>query len=119
MTNIRRFRKRKGNAKETLTADNRIMVIKDNKEIIKSIGQPKFDLLLRWLDYRKDIKKEITVQSTLQSLIDRIKSETLKKCELVIQGSIENGWQGLFWDKFIESTNNIESNKNKFNSPIL
>jgi len=57
-------------------------------------------IFFNWQTYRKEIKKEIKNPSTLKALVDKINSEPLDKCKAVINASIENGWTGLFWNKY-------------------
>ena len=57
-------------------------------------------LIQSWIDYRKQIKKPLTDLS-LKQLQKKIDSEGEAKAEYIINLSIENGWQGLFWDKYI------------------
>ena len=40
-------------------------------------------------------------KSTYNTLVKRFNKESLPKCEWVVNQSIENNWQGLFWDKYI------------------
>lgn len=58
-------------------------------------------LLDEWISYRKQIKKTLTSAS-----IEKLKKEMLlysdEKCRFVINLSISNGWQGLFWDRYTE-----------------
>jgi hypothetical protein len=68
----------------------------DNKE-----KNEKEVLLDEWISYRKQIKKPLTSAS-----IEKLKNEMAlysdEKCKFVINISISNGWQGLFWDKYTE-----------------
>lgn len=60
----------------------------------------------KWMDYRKSIKKPVTNQATLEALVKRFNSESLDKIEQAVTLSIENNYQGLFWDKdFKQSIN--------------
>ena len=54
-----------------------------------------------WLNYRKSIKKPITVEATFDSLVKRFNSEPIDKIKWVVTYSIEGGYQGLFWDKYL------------------
>jgi len=64
---------------------------KNNKEI----------LLDTWVEYRKQIKKPIK-QSTIKIIYDKMLLHTEEECRFVINNSIENGYQGLFWDKIVK-----------------
>jgi hypothetical protein len=67
---------------------NNILLEKETKGI--------FDI---WIDYRKEIKKPIKSEKTKTALAEKIKTEGFEKSKLVIYNSIQNQWQGLFWDK--------------------
>ena len=67
-----------------------------------SVNVDKQVIFNKWLSYRKEIGKPIKVKSTLTNLINKFNSEPLDKVEYVVNASIENGWQGLFWDKYVE-----------------
>jgi hypothetical protein len=78
----------------------------DNKQITtnKNDNKEKNEkevLLDEWISYRKQIKKTLTSAS-----IEKLKNEMAlysdEKCKFVINTSISNGWQGLFWDKYTE-----------------
>jgi len=64
---------------------------KNNKEVI----------LDEWIAYRRQINKPIK-QVTINSLKKEMDSYSDEKCRFVIDLSISNGWQGLFWDRYIE-----------------
>jgi hypothetical protein len=102
--------------KDTNNNDNN-----DNNEIIKKIisevAPQKLPFFFNWLEYRKSIKKEVKVEKTLNALKNRLNKESVVKCEWVINHSIENGYQGLLWDKYKGEDNS--SRKAKFNNPVI
>ena len=55
-------------------------------------------ILDSWIDYRKSIRKALS-QATINTILKKMESYSNEQCEYVINNSIENGWQGLFWDK--------------------
>jgi len=67
-----------------------------------SVNVDKQVIFNKWLSYRKEMGKPIKVKSTLTNLINKFNSEPLEKVEYVVNASIESGWQGLFWDKYVE-----------------
>ena len=83
---------------ETKDEFENILLEKETKELLKI-----------WLDYRKEIKKPIKSEKTLRSLAEKIQSEGYQKSKLIINNSIQNGWQGLFWDKVT-----FDNQKSKF-----
>ena len=50
-----------------------------------------------WIEYRKSAKKTLTQQS-IKSILVKMENYTNEQCKFVINKSIEQGWQGLFWD---------------------
>lgn len=66
----------------------------------------KIPLLEKWLNYRTEIKKPIKVESTLEALIEKFNSEPIEKIIYTVNTSIENNWQGLFWDKYEKTKQN-------------
>jgi len=54
-------------------------------------------ILDSWIEYRKSAKKTLTQQS-IKSILVKMEKYTNEQCKFVINKSIEQGWQGLFWD---------------------
>ena len=73
--------------------------------VIDNVIKEKRPLFEKWLTYRKEIKKPIKVESTLNALIKKFNSEPIEKIQVVVTTSIENGWTGLFWDKIKQQNN--------------
>ena len=67
------------------------------KNKVRSNVKPFYD---KWLEYRKSIKKPIKNADTIALLIKRFNSEDIDKIKWVVNHSIENNYQGLFWDKY-------------------
>lgn len=57
-------------------------------------------ILEKWLNYRKSMKKPVTNEATLKLLVKRFNAESIEKIEWTVNLSIENNYQGLFWDKY-------------------
>jgi hypothetical protein len=53
-------------------------------------------ILDSWIEYRKSAKKTLTQQS-IKSILVKMENYTNEQCKFVINKSIEQGWQGLFW----------------------
>ena len=49
-----------------------------------------------------EIKKEIKSNATMKTLINRFNKEPLSVVQNVVNQSIENNYQGLFWDKAVQ-----------------
>lgn len=67
------------------------------QECIRNIKNEKELILDRWVEYRKQIKKPIK-EATQETLLTKMQNFTEEQCKFVIDNSIENGWQGLFWE---------------------
>ena len=67
---------------------NDILLEKETKHI--------FD---NWIQYRKEINKPIKSKASLIALKEAFSSHSFEACKFVVNASIENCWQGLFWDK--------------------
>ena len=95
----------------TVNVNDNVTVIKKQKDAnaltsIENVNQDKKELFDNWIQYRKEIKKSIKSETTLNSLIKKINSEPIDKCRIVIESSIENQWTGLFWDKVVAKRDN-------------
>jgi hypothetical protein len=80
---------------------NDILLEKETKELFNT-----------WVNYRKEIKKPIKSLKTKKSIAEKINEIGFEKSKLVIEKSITNGWQGLFWE-------NVNNNKNNNNEPTI
>jgi len=78
----------------------------------------KYEIFSKWLNYRNEIKKPIKVKSTIESLIKKFESTELLVCEQVVNSSIENNYQGLFWDKFQPKKEVKKTASNEWNNLI-
>jgi hypothetical protein len=94
--------------KATVNVNGNVNVnVNDNvNEIIGKVKPSHLAPFLSWLEYRKQIKKEIKVEKTLTSLVKKFNKHSVSCCEWVTNHSIENGYQGLFWDKYNETKTN-------------
>jgi hypothetical protein len=64
---------------------------------VKNEKNEKEVILDSWIEYRKSAKKTLTQQS-IKSILIKMENYTNEQCKFVINKSIEQGWQGLFWD---------------------
>jgi DNA-binding transcriptional MerR regulator len=67
-----------------------------NKNVKKEKNEKEL-ILDSWINYRKSAKKTLTKQS-IDSILVKMENYTNEQCKFVINKSIEQGWQGLFWD---------------------
>lgn len=72
---------------QQVTTNKNVKNEKNEKEVI----------LDSWIEYRKSAKKTLTQQS-IKSILVKMENYTNEQCKFVINKSIEQGWQGLFWD---------------------
>jgi hypothetical protein len=68
----------------------------------KNLKNEKEVMLDKWIQYRSEIKKPLK-QSTINNLLKDFESYSDSCVTFVVNNSISNGWQGLFWDKYIET----------------
>ena len=71
-------------------------------------------ILDSWIEYRKSAKKTLTQQS-IKSILVKMENYTNEQCKFVINKSIEQGWQGLFWDN-IQTIQEVNETK-KWKAP--
>ena len=57
--------------------------------------------LENWITYRKEIKKKLS-EASINNLRKIIADKSEECVEWVVNESITNGWQGLFWDNYKE-----------------
>lgn len=89
--------------------DNKTKLNKNNKENIRalfdesSLSEPVKDKVIDFLAYRDEIKKPFKSERGIKSLITQIEKQEQAIGSMavisVIDTSMQNGWQGLFWDK--------------------
>lgn len=82
------------------TTNKKYKELKEDKKLI-------FD---SWLEYRSSIKKPITNDKTLEALLNKFNEYDINKIEYTINASIENSYQGLFWDNY-KTNKNIKDNE--------
>ncbi len=72
-------------------------------------------ILDRWIEYRKQIKKPIK-EATQETILNKMQNFTEEQCKFVINNSIENGWQGLFWDKLPKDETELTDDQQFYNN---
>ena len=95
----------KPNSKANENKQECIRIIKNEKEVI----------LDRWIEYRKQIKKPIK-EATQETILNKMQNFTEEQCKFVINNSIENGWQGLFWDKLPKDETELTDDQQFYNN---
>lgn len=72
------------------------------KEKKYSVADSHKEIFERWLKYRKEIKKPYKSDTSIQAVANKFNERTIECCKYVVDLSISNQWQGLFWDKYTE-----------------
>lgn len=70
------------------------------------------DTISDWLIYRKQRKQPFTPLS-FSRLIKACLKEGVPRSREVIEASIENGWQGIFWDKIPDSKDSAKEKRER------
>lgn len=92
--------------------------VKQLYEQLESDKRIEFD---NWINYRREIRKSITNNSTLKGLLKIFHNHSAEECKYIVSLSINSGWQGIFFDKVkqmkngstTEKTTNFERNNQK------
>ena len=84
-----------------------IIIDKNNIVSESSLSEPVKEKVLDFLGYREEIKKPYKSERSIQSFVKQVeKQEQIHGSIAVIEcidKSIQNGWQGVFWDKIENS----------------
>lgn len=113
VTELPKTVERKTVATDNRRTDNSRIVTTNNKQTTNSlltthkekVSPEKLEIFEKWLAYRVEIKKPVNKETTFLSLIKRFNKEPLEKIIAVVEATIENGWIGLFWDKYNNNSN--------------
>lgn len=93
--NIDKEEKKKENNNNKITAAN----IVDEYNLSDPVRQK----MIEFLEYRKEIKKPLKSERSIRSLLKQVETQEQAHGEFavidVIDRSIQNGWQGLFFDR--------------------
>jgi len=76
--------------------------------INKNLKKEKEVMLDKWIQYRAEIKKPLK-QTTINNLLKDFESYSDSCVTFVVNNSISNGWQGLFWDRYVETKQLVKS----------
>jgi hypothetical protein len=80
---------------------------KEYKEV-KELKKDAFELFETWMKYKAEIKDSYKSETSIIQLAKKFNSEPLPKLAFVVNNSIQNGWKGLFWDKYTpEQSSNL------------
>ena len=90
----------RNNKRETIKENNNI-----NNNIVSqsNMSEPVQEKVLDFLAYREEIKKPYKSERSIKSLVSQIEKQEQAIGSIavirVIDTSMQNGWQGFFWDK--------------------
>lgn len=92
----------------------------DNQQVTtnKNIKNNKEVMLDEWVAYRKGIKKPLS-EASLNKLLNEMQGYSDEKCRFVIDLSISNGWQGLFWDRYTEQIKQPKSSDDELYENVM
>lgn len=84
--------------------ENRETRKEDNNTVSQAnLSEPVREKLIDFLDYRKEIKKPYKSDRSLKALVNQVERQEQQigatAVIAVIDKTMENGWQGLYWDK--------------------
>ncbi len=85
----------------------------------------KLSMFTKWLQYRKSLRKTIKVPETLDRLAKKFNDTDIETITQVVNHSIDNQYQGLFWDKFknngttTKKETRVDAFKDRFNEGSL
>jgi len=83
-------------------------IIKHITKNIIELPEAKDKLLNNWINYRKEIKKKLS-EASINNLKKVLETKSEECIEFVVNESISNGWQGLFWDNYKEKPKTYKS----------
>lgn len=92
----------KGEGKAPLDPTTKLNLNNKVKRFNK-LNPKKGSVLKKFILFRAEIKKPIKSESHLDELIKKFEQHTDEQVEYIVELTISNGWQGLFWDKLPQS----------------
>ena len=75
----------------------------DTHSAFDLLNYDKVEVFNIWIKYRTEIKKPYKSGTSLKALVKKFNQEDLKKCNWVVDNSIQNGYQGLLWENYKET----------------
>jgi len=82
---------------------------KEYKEV-KELKKEAFDIFVTWMNYKSEIKDFYKSKTSIVQLANKFNSEPIDKIKFVVNNSIQNGWKGLFWDKYVMKSDSFTDN---------
>ena len=79
----------------------------------KKLDNEKKKIISEWFLYRKKIRKSINNENTIDKLLDKFIEFDLEKIKYTVNTSIENNYQGLFWNNYKNQKQNKKRHTNR------
>lgn len=83
-------------AQEDEPVEDSIVFPKAFEGLTDKLSIEKKELLLKWVNYRQELKKPIKIKSTARNLVDKFLANSYVDLKTAVDSSEANGWQGLF-----------------------
>lgn len=94
--------------------NNKREVIKDKREIVfnSTLSEPVGEKLIEYLEYRVEMKKPFNSERGIKTLVKEVEKQEQLHGAVAVIGVIDktmsNGWQGLYWDKIEKPANKVD-----------
>lgn len=73
----------------------------NEKKVLENPKSERQIILDEWVQYRKQKSKALS-ELSITKLIEEFEGRTIDEIKFVVDLSIKNGWQGLFWEKYVK-----------------
>lgn len=88
------------NPEETQIKPKQKPIREDKKREEEIREENKRELFNNWISYKKEIKKPLKSDRSITALINKFNENSYDCCKWVVNNSIENQYQGLFWQNY-------------------
>jgi hypothetical protein len=94
--------------------NNKREIIKDKKDIVfnSTLSEPVREKLIEYLEYRDEMKKPFKSERGIKTLVGQVEKQEQMHGAMAVIGVIDktmsNGWQGLFWDKIETPSSKVD-----------
>lgn len=89
-------------------------VIKDKRDIVfnSTLSEPVREKLIEYLEYRDEMKKPFRAERGIKTLVKEVEKQEQLHGAVAVIGVIDktmsNGWQGLYWDKIEKPASKVD-----------
>ena len=94
--------------------NNKREVIKDKRDIVfnSTLSEPVREKLIEYLEYRDEMKKPFKSERGIKTLVGQVEKQEQMNGAVAVIGVIDktmsNGWQGLYWDKIEKPASKVD-----------